>query len=372
MGVPIPPVEPVPLPLPPGIFEALLLGTFALHILAVDIAVGGTILTVVHWWRGRKEKDSPHTDLALGISKTLPTAIGILVNLGIPPLLFLQVLYGPLFYTSTVLMALPWILVIPILIGAYTLSYKLRDLAEKRSPWTLPVGIGSAIGLLCIGFILTNNVTLMLRPDAWQDAYRSSVHGVHLNLSEPTLLPRYAHMVLGMIAGGGVYVAVLSTIGFGLDPAFARRAGLRAFAGATALQLVVGPIFLFTHPSAIRSLYLGGSMGLTAVLWGAVVFGILALVAALRGVDPASGRRGVLLPAALVSVTVAGMVIVRHGVRQHSLAEFGYRFARQEVRPDWKTFGLFVVVLALGIAVMWKMGSWVRADLAAKAKGEAK
>jgi hypothetical protein len=364
---PIPPVEPIALPLPAGIFEVLLLVSFAAHVLAVDVAVGGTILAVVHWWKGKRSAESGHFDLSLGIARMLPTAIALLVNLAIPPLLFLQVLYGPAFYTSSVLMAVPWIAIIPLLMGGYLLSYRLRGAMEAKSPWVLPIGIGSALCLLCIGFFLVNEMTLMLRPEAWTAAYRSSVHGVHLNLSEHTLVQRYAHMVTGMLAGAGAFVAVLSTFpGSGLDPAFARRAGLRWFAFATMANLVVGPIFFFSQPARLRALYLGGSTGLTVALWGAVALAVLAVVTALRGQDPARGKAAVWIPAGLVSLTVAGMTVVRHGIRQHSLARVGYRFADQPVRPDWRSFGIFLAVVALGLFVIWKMFSWVRADLAKK------
>ncbi len=354
----LPPIEPIALPLPVGLFEALLLVSFALHILAVDVAVGGTILSVVHYARGRKAPGSGHHALAIGVARMLPTAIGLLINLGIPPLLFLQVLYGPAFYTSSVLMALPWLCIVPLLIVAYTLSYKLRSSVKAQSPWALPAGITSALAMLAIGFFLTNNVTLMLRPDAWPAAYAGSVHGVYLNLSDRTLWPRYLHMVLGMLAGAGVFVATLSTWpAAGLDAAFARRAGLRWFAGATAVQLVVGPVLLLSQPAPVRALFLGGSW-LTAVLWSAVALAILALVAALRD--------RVLLPAALVTATVAGMVLVRHGIRQHTLAQAGFRIGDQAVRPDWITFAVFLAILAVGVFAVARMASWTRADADAK------
>jgi hypothetical protein len=57
------------------------------------------------------------------------------------------------------------------------------------------------------------------------------------------------------------------------------------------------------------------------------------------------------------------MVLVRHGVRQHRLAAFGYRFTAQDVRPDWVTFGVFLVCLVAAALVIGKMTSWVLADL---------
>ena len=362
---PIPPPEPIALPLPIGLLEALLVGSFAVHILAVDVAVGGTVIALVHYARGRRSGDRRHTELALGLSKTLPTAIALLINLGIPPLLFLQVLYGQAFYTSSVLLAVPWLLVVPALAVGYLAIYRLSESMAKDSPFALVLGVGGALLLLSIGFMLTNNVTLMLRPESWEAVYRASPHGFGLNLSEPTLLPRYAHMLLGMLAGAGAYLAVLSTLRAPpFDAAFARRTGLRWFVGATLLQLVVGPLFLFSQPPEIRGRFLGGSPVLSGVLWGAVLFALLAVGLALRGQDPRRGRAGVYAPVAAVGVTVLGMVTVRNAVRTGMLGEHGFSIHAQEVRPDWLTFSIFAAVLALGLVTIWKMSAWVRADLA--------
>ena len=46
------------------------------------------------------------------------------INLGVPPLLFAQVLYGRAIYTSSVMIGLRWIAVIPALILAYWLLYR--------------------------------------------------------------------------------------------------------------------------------------------------------------------------------------------------------------------------------------------------------
>ena len=45
------------------------------------------------------------------------------VNLGIPPLLFLQTLFGQFLYSSSILMAVFWLSVVPVLIVAYYAAY---------------------------------------------------------------------------------------------------------------------------------------------------------------------------------------------------------------------------------------------------------
>ena len=37
-----------------------------------------------------------------------------------------------------------------------------------------------------MGFLFTNNMTLMLRPERWVEMYRASAHGFHLNVSDVT------------------------------------------------------------------------------------------------------------------------------------------------------------------------------------------
>jgi hypothetical protein len=371
-GPPVPPLEPIPLPLPVGMVEGLLLVAFAAHILAVDVAVGGTVVALVHWIRGKKANDSKQLALAKDISRMLPTAIALLVNLAIPPLLFLQVLYGPFFYTSSILMGLPWIAVIPLLITGYTLSYRMRSAMKEGSRWTVAIGAGSALSLLSIGFILTNNVTLMLHPNTWADAYRSSVHGANLNFSDPTIWPRYAHMITGMLAGAGAFVACISLVKDAVSDAdFCRTTGLRWFGLATLANFVVGPVFLFSQPEKIRAVFLGGSGALTGILWAGVLAAGAAVALALRAPKTGGGAKTVLLPIGLVGFTVACMVLVRDGVRRESLSEFGWQLSAHPVRADWITFSVFLVVLALGAFAVFRMAAWVLADLKLGARGMA-
>lgn len=49
--------------------------------------------------------------------------VAFTVNFGVAPLLFVQVLYGHLFYASSILMAVFWLAVIPLLIAAYYAAY---------------------------------------------------------------------------------------------------------------------------------------------------------------------------------------------------------------------------------------------------------
>src|SRR5262245_50672909 len=117
----IPDADPAGLPAPVWLLKLLLVVTFALHLVPMNLALGGGMVAV---WsslraRGRAGADAAEADshraLAAGLAKLLPVATAFTITLGIAPLLFLQVLYGQLFYTSSVLMAWSWLAVIVLL-----------------------------------------------------------------------------------------------------------------------------------------------------------------------------------------------------------------------------------------------------------------
>ena len=94
-----------------GWFQFLLLLTFPLHVLAMNAMVGGLAIGVVQHFRGGDSRRR----LAHRIAIVLPLVIAFAVNFGVAPLLFLQVLYGAFFYTSSILMGVPWLLLVAVL-----------------------------------------------------------------------------------------------------------------------------------------------------------------------------------------------------------------------------------------------------------------
>ena len=83
-------------------FQVLLIVTFFIHMILMNFLLGGSLLTAWDLLTGKVEKKA---------SGSIPTLVALTVNFGVPPLLFVQVLYGHLFYSSSVMLAVPWILV---------------------------------------------------------------------------------------------------------------------------------------------------------------------------------------------------------------------------------------------------------------------
>jgi len=173
LGIPRP--EPLPLPAPPWLIWILLLVTFLLHVLAMNSILGGSILATF-----ARIKGSGHYDTFFRtFVKILPVAIATTITLGVPPLLFVQVFYGRLLYTSSVLMGWFWFSVIPLLILAYYGSYVLAFKTDSSSKWKWLIWVVVVI-LLIIAFIYTNNMSLMLRPEVFVEKYVEDGRGFHL------------------------------------------------------------------------------------------------------------------------------------------------------------------------------------------------
>ncbi|HKK62170.1 MAG TPA: hypothetical protein VJ951_06405, partial [Bacteroidales bacterium] len=179
-------------------FQVLLVFTFVIHLILMNFILGGSLLTVYDMIRGRKEYIA---------SKSIPTLVALTINFGVPPLLFVQVLYGHFFYTSSIIIAVPWILVIPVLIIAYYSAYIYVKKIEKSPGWSKGGLIVSSLMLLCIAFVFVNNSTLAIVPDRWE-VYFSNPRGVNLNIGEPTLFPRYIHFIIAAIAVGALGRAI--------------------------------------------------------------------------------------------------------------------------------------------------------------------
>jgi hypothetical protein len=332
------------LPLPSGIFEILLLVTFAAHLLVMNVALGGTLLLFL----------APGADrgAAVALGKRLPTTVAITVNLGIPPLLFATVLYGRYLYTAAVLSAAVWLSLFLVVMIAYALLYRAQPrLAEKGAT---AIVVLAACLLLVASFILVNVSTLSVRPEAWK-AYFDHPGGTIINFGDPTFFPRWLHFVTASLAVAGLFLALVSrkAAAAGDAGAAARmRSGLWWFTRATMVQFALGLWFLFALPGGVLRRFMGGSGLDTLALLLAVVLAVFALLAGLKA---KIGRT-----VGFVVATVCAMTVVRELARRAYLAP-DFSPASLPVLAQWGPFVMFAAsfVVCAGI-VVWMVSAYRR------------
>src|ERR1035438_845348 len=83
----------------------------------MNFMLGGAVLALVSKWRSKDRENGNR--VFFDVAKKLPSLLPATITLGIAPLLFVQVLYGQFFYTSSIIIAWPWFLVLVFLTIAY-------------------------------------------------------------------------------------------------------------------------------------------------------------------------------------------------------------------------------------------------------------
>ncbi|OQY23881.1 MAG: hypothetical protein B6I37_04465 [Desulfobacteraceae bacterium 4572_35.2] len=218
------------------------------------------------------------------------------------------------------------------------LAYQLAKALPLLIAFTINLGVAPLL-------FAHNNMTLMLDPEAWK-AYFTHSGGAYLNLNEPTLYPRYLHMMIGATAVGGLAVACLSRLWVKKDVEVASlglNTGMRLFFVATCAQLVAGIWFLLSLPVDIMKIFMGRSPLASAVFIVALVVVIMVLISA--------WQRKLVVSAGLTIVLVYLMTFMRAFVREGYLAKT-YVIQTVESNPDYSPLALFVITLVIGLVLI--------------------
>lgn len=329
----IPLAEPVPIHW--AWFDILLIVTLAAHLLFMNSLVGSAVIGLVQYLRGDH-------DVIRAVGDKLPPLLALTINMGVAPLLFLQVNYGNFDYVSSVLMGSWWLAVVAVLLCSYYGFYYYKFKFEVMSGTTRTTLFAvSLLGLFYVGFMLSNNMTLMLRPDVWVQYFERS--GGFLNLGDATLYPRFLHFMLGALALGGLFVALLGQ--FRKRDEFVSL-GMTWFTRATLVNLAIGIWFLASLPREIILAFMGRNVPATATL--------IASVAA-AGFLLASGfNKKPVTSAVWAGITVFFMVCTRHWLRTLSLEPW-YDFSTTPVTHQYGSFYLFLGFLIVGLAAIGYM-----------------
>ena len=320
-------------------FQILLLFTFLIHLLLMNFVLGGSLISLWDLLKGKPISND---------AKSIPTMLALAVNFGIPPLLFVQVLYGHFFYTSSVMMAIAWIMVVPVLILAYYGAYIFTAKLEKAPLWSKISLSISALFLLIIAFIYVNNNTLALTPGRWGEYFKHS-GGTFFNWGEQTLIPRYLHMVIGAIAIAGLGKAIYYHFYKKADPEKKKleiSRGLKIFGWFTIIQIVMGVWFWMALPKDIMMLFMGKNIAYTIIMVVSWLLGLLILHAAFSGKLLTSTIYG--------TTTMVLMVIMRDLVRQAYLGDI-FHPKDLIVTPQASPLIAFLLIFIVGLGAIFYM-----------------
>ncbi|MFN3505169.1 MAG: hypothetical protein ACK4Y7_03020 [Caldimicrobium sp.] len=336
--------DPAGLPTPAFVFDIFLVVTFALHILLVNLALGS--LGIILW--GKVKNTEFSLKLSSSLSRLLVNSISWLIVLGVAPLLFIQVIYDPFWYTANTLSA-KWALYFLIFIAlgfVLTYIYYLRGGYESKGNlfWL----IISGIFFLLAAYVMHSLAVAQLYPEKWptfsvkNGIYISS--GKYLHGFE---LFRFLHFIIPSLAVIGVWLLFYAKYFKGKYEEdylkWVERLGLHLALIFSLIQGVVGFLWLITLPSDLN--FVSNPVFIIALVIALLFIGYLFY--SVKSTSPNSTLIGILL-----GITVLAMSAAREALRMSFFSKAGYTFADYPVNLSMGSLILFLLTFIMGLIVL--------------------
>jgi hypothetical protein len=357
----IAPSSPLGFPAPYWFLVVFKVIGFVLHMTMMNLWFAGPILALVMYYCGHNARH-----LSSRLMKAMPIIIAYGINFGIVPLLFVQVAYHKVFYPSSILMAWAWFSIIIMLTfayyGAYIYATALKKSEDSIAIYKKAAGWISAALFIIIGFIFTNEFSLMTNLSTWPALYRSTdfngaVTGLALNTGDSTLWARWL-MIFGL--------AITTTAAYlGIDTGlFARKENneYRRWASEFPVKLYTAGVIWYglaaswyifgTWADDVKTLMLSGPFLVLTILTALSMAlpGLLLLIGAIK--KEISKAFGILL--IITQVVVLSLNgISRQIVQNAELARY-FDLTADKVHIQWSPMILFLILFVLGaLLIIW-------------------
>jgi len=332
------------LPSPPIVFDFFLVLTFTLHILLVNLILGSFALIIY----GRLKGSEYWKKLSSSLTRLAINTISWAIVLGVAPLLFIQVIYDPFWYTANTLSAVWALAFLGFIALAFVISYVfyLSGGYEGKSTTLFP--LLSLAFLLLAGMVIHALTVTQLYPEKWpsfatsNNVYISS--GKYLHGFE---LFRFLHFMIPSLAVIGVWLIFYARYFRGkYEPSYldwVERLGIKLALIFSLIQGVIGFLWLVTLPSELN--FLSNPLFIAALVI-ALIF-IAFLIYAQR--EPS---RYAVHVAVLLGLTLLVMSAAREALRMSYFGKVGYTFADYPVNMSLGSLVLFLLTFVMGLIVL--------------------
>ena len=316
--------DPLGAPFYPRVFQVLLLLTWVVHIYFVTVAVGSSVTTIYGFRRG----DERWLRLARSCARLTPSGVGLGIVTGIAPLLFVQVIYDPIWYASNALTGFWSVIFIIVVASGYTCAYVfyLKGSADGRLLWSSVLGLAL---LVLAGWIMHVLASVSIRPE-------------RVEFNKARLQPA----AIGTAVTGLIYTW------YRMKRDDADREYLTWVAGLSRRLGIIASV-LYGGVGIAWAVTEGADYDLTApmaIALGGVGLAMAAFFAAHR--DPVGiGRRA--LGAWFASLAV--VAVIREVIRATALSRFNYDVGSYPYRVDWGSVAMFTVTTIVGVSIITYM-----------------
>ena len=357
--------DPAGVPSHPLVFLLLGVLTFALHIAAVQVMLGAGTLVLAGAFRA----DARWRRLAETMLATSKIAVSVAIVIGVAPLLFVQVVYDPFWYTSNVLSAWWVIGFIVILIAGYSAMYGFYWLNEDlrarpaRGGWLM---VASLALLLGVGWIMHVLSYQMLWPEQWREWYAP---GGTVDASGRTLhaysVVRFAFFIALAAPVTGAWLVAVRRYLIGAKEADAgylallQRLSQQLLLGGGAVAVVMGAAWMATLPEKMAWFLGSAPMVLAAAM---LVLTVLLPSALGRRLDQGAWGYGVFGVGAVALIVVAAArewlrYVTLLGTHGYDAMTYRVNFDAYSTITFFATFAIVGgVVLGWLLTVAWQAG----------------
>lgn len=338
--------DPSGVPFYPVVFQFFLVLTFALHIMFVNFLLGGVVVSI--WARIKGTPNSLRLSKALARASTINASLAMV--LGVAPLLFVQVIYDPFWYTANSMSAY-WAMAFLLLLAvAFTASYVFYLSGKDKAPGASGWAILALLALLAAGAVIHALSVEQLLPHMWKSWL---ISGNNVDASGKSLYAfewhRFLHFMAPSIAMAGVYLMLYAWFFQGrkdYDNGYLQetaKTGANIALYATAAQIVIGLWWLFSIPMDLA--FYKNPFFLIGAGLGAAFF--LFLMTA-----RANPIKNAPITGLIAFLTIFFMSYAREALRMAYTGKAGYSIFDYKLSMDWGSTVLFLGTFVMGLIVM--------------------
>jgi hypothetical protein len=342
---------------------------FTLHMAPMHLWYAGLLVALCLHLRGNQHARRS----AARLLQQMPVIVAVGVNLGIVPLLFVQLAYFRVFYPATILMAWFWLAIVGLLIpayyGVYAYAGQFREGTDGTAGWRVAAGWCAAILFVAVGFLFANGWSLMEHVGRWGDLWTAhsiagAATGTALNVGDATLWPRW--LLMFGLALGTTSVWLLVDV-FWLNGEAADEAYRRWAMGFAKKLSTFGMVWA----AAAGTWYVFGtwSSDLRAAMFGWPLLPLTVATAIAPGLpwvlmmtaDRLGAGRGIVAAIALCQFGVLGINATSRQVVQNVNLKPFLDVSMQPLDVQWSPLVVFLAVFVMGLALVgWMIGQIIR------------
>jgi hypothetical protein len=347
---------------------------FTLHAVPMNLWYAGLLVALLLHLRSNEHARR----FSARLLQQMPLIVAAGVNLGVVPLLFVQLAYFRAFYPATILMAWYWLAIIGLVTvayyGVYAYAGGLRKGSQGMAGWRVAAGWCAALFFLSVGFLFANGLSLTEHVRRWTELWHrhsgaGAAWGTALNVGDPTLWPRWLLMFGLALGTTAVWVLIdaffltRSTADNGYRQwalGFARKLYTLAmiWAAAAGTWYVFGvwspelKAYMFSWPLAVLTVLTATAPGLPWLL--------------MMTANWCDEKRVTIAAVAICQFGVLGInAVSRQIVQNWNLQQVNLDVLTQPIDVQWGPLAMFLIVFVIGLGIIaWMIAQVIKCKTA--------